>query len=391
MDCSIKQKIDPQYFEALKKTLKNISNVKKGKRCEKGFHLDMPSLVGIKLTNRCNLRCKHCYEWSEHGYCQFMDEIKQNEELDIQVLRKILAETSDIKSGLYLWGGEPLCYSKFDELADLISGEDRICAICTNALLIENKLNSLIKIGKNLEVVIAMEGFEEDNDKIRGNGVFNKICAAIELLLKKRAEKEFLGKITIHTVINHTNYNRLFEYAQYVQSLSIDSLILCFPWYISEESSELMEEYINSKFLWLPALGNAKNRSWDSFKYGLPKEYATTIKNELKKIDNYNWKFNIRYFPKIKEDEIYPFLLGKNIYLQNRTSCNSISMRADIMPDASISVCKHFKEFNIGNLKEKSLKEIWNSEAFNKARCIIDEQLMPICAQCNNLYLHGET
>lgn len=386
----IKTKIDPQHFEALKRTMKNISNVKRGKGCEKGFHLEVPSLVGIKLTNKCNLRCKHCYEWSEHGYCQFMDEVKQNEELDIQVLRKIL-ETRETKSGLYLWGGEPLCYSNFDELAELICGENRICAICTNALLIEKKLDSLIKIGENLEIVIAMEGFEEDNDNIRGNGVFKKICAAIELLLKKRSEKKFLGKITIHTVINHTNYNMLFEYAKYVQSLSVDSLILCFPWYISEESSNLMEEYINDRFFWLPELGNDENRSWDSFKYGLPAEYAATIGNEIKKIDNYNWKFNIRYFPKIKEHEICSFLSGKNIYLQNRTSCNSISMRADVMPDASISVCKHFKEFNIGNLKEKGLKEIWNSKEFNRARCIIDEQLMPICAQCNNLYLHGET
>ncbi len=242
------KKIDEKAFAILKKTIQNISCVKHGKQKVCGYHMELPAMVGLKLTNKCNLRCKHCYEWSEHGYCQNMDKAQQEEELNIDVLKKILDETSKYNSGLYLWGGEPLCYSRFDELATMIEGQDRVCAICTNSILIEENLQSLIKIGKNLEIVIAMEGFEEDNDEIRGKGVFKKIHEAINLLLMQRKEGKFLGKITIHTVINQMNYNQLLEYAKYIESLGVDSLILCFPWYISDESALLMEQCIHEKF-----------------------------------------------------------------------------------------------------------------------------------------------
>lgn len=382
--------IDEKAFSILKNTMKTISCVKHGKEKAKDFRIDMPASVGLKLTNRCNLRCKHCYEWSEHGYCHEYEKKQLDEDLSLDVLRKILTETKESNSGFYLWGGEPLCYSHFDELAKLMEGQDRICVICTNSILIKDKLESLIKIGKNLEIVIAMEGFEEENDSIRGTGVFRKIQDAIALLLEERNKGNFHGKLTIHTVITQKNYNKLFEYTKFVEQLGVDSLILCFPWYISDETSYLMEQCMQEKFTWLPSASDAKERSWDSFKYGLEKEFADEIATQLNKINQHSWKFAVRYVPKIKPEEIHDFISGQALAVQGRKACNSISMRMDVMPDGSVSTCKHFKEFTIGNLKEMGVHELWNCEAFNRVRTIISDELMPICAQCNNLYLHGE-
>ncbi len=114
------------------------------------------------------------------------------------------------------------------------------------------------------------------------------------------------------------------------------------------------------------------------------------INSQLEKIDNHEWKFNVRYFPKIKKEEMQDFIAGKALVAQGLKECNSISMRMDVMPNGDVSTCKHFKEFTIGNLKDKSISEVWNCEDFNRFREIVDKELMPICAQCNNLYLHGE-
>ena len=42
--------------------------------------MDFPSSISFTLTNRCNLRCRMCGQWSEEGYMHDRaDQIKQTE------------------------------------------------------------------------------------------------------------------------------------------------------------------------------------------------------------------------------------------------------------------------------------------------------------------------
>lgn len=95
---------------------------------------------------------------------------QQREQLDYGLLEKLILETEPAKSRLYIWGGEPLVYSHFDRLADLLEAHPRETTICTNAVLIERKLDALQRISDNLELLIALDGFEEENDALRGKG-----------------------------------------------------------------------------------------------------------------------------------------------------------------------------------------------------------------------------
>ena len=66
------------YLISMDKKLRQLSIIKnRFETCNRCFNErkknssycePVPSSVGIKLTNRCNLRCKHCFEWSETGY-----------------------------------------------------------------------------------------------------------------------------------------------------------------------------------------------------------------------------------------------------------------------------------------------------------------------------------
>lgn len=75
----------------------------------------MPQTIGIKLTNRCNLRCTHCFEWNEEGSHHQMDKEEQTMDLAPDMLRQILRETKEAKSRLYMWGGEPMFHRRFDK------------------------------------------------------------------------------------------------------------------------------------------------------------------------------------------------------------------------------------------------------------------------------------
>ena len=52
-----------------------------------------------------------CFEWNPEGFHHgFAKEVK-NDEIEIPVVEKLLAETRERKSRVFLWGGEPLFYS----------------------------------------------------------------------------------------------------------------------------------------------------------------------------------------------------------------------------------------------------------------------------------------
>src|SRR5689334_9968219 len=108
--------LNPQSFELLKRTVR--INVE-AQRLRKGHEAELPQVLGVKLTNRCNLRCSHCYQWNEVGYHQNMERAEQMLDLDLGVFERILKETRSIKSRLYLWGGEPLFHRNITQILDL--------------------------------------------------------------------------------------------------------------------------------------------------------------------------------------------------------------------------------------------------------------------------------
>ena len=151
---------DKLTFQNMKRTLVPLAETGRKRREDPTYAAPVPYEIGIKLNNGCNLRCKHCFEWNPDGFHYgFASEVKRDE-IEIPVVEKLLAETRERKSRVFLWGGEPLFYSKFDELAELLAKEDRHTTICTNAILIEQKLDSILKMSKNLVMLVSLEDSE---------------------------------------------------------------------------------------------------------------------------------------------------------------------------------------------------------------------------------------
>jgi radical SAM protein with 4Fe4S-binding SPASM domain len=383
-----KVKLDNKSFDIMKKTIKNISVAKRGRENDSSFSTALPVIVGLKLTNRCNLRCKHCYEWNEEGYHHNMDVHTQNAEMPIEIVRKIMDETREAKSNLYLWGGEPLMYSHFDELAELIEKDNRITAICTNGIELENKMDSILKMGPLLELLIPLEGFEAENDAIRGIGTYHKVIKAMDTLLELRKKNIFQGKISLHIVVNEKMLGEFYEFISIFEEKGVDAIFLCFPWYISDDTSIKMTSYYKKNFDFIRGKEQTKY-SWDAFKFGLDPSYTPVLLEEMKRIMSKEWRMRVRFQPDLRFEDVHSFLDGTYIPVQGQRKCLSISTRMDVLPDGSVSSCKHFPEFTVGDLNTAGVKELWNSEAFKKIRGIIDRELMPVCSKCNNLYLHG--
>lgn len=186
-------KFDKKSFDILKTTLKNISHTKHNRDSNNLFATDLPAEIGIQLTNKCNLRCKHCFEWNEDGFLNRVDDSTKSGELDKSILNQIFTETKEARSNMYLWGGEPLCYTHWDEVVSILEKDKRWTIICTNGILIDKKLDSLLKISENIVLLISVDGFEAENDAIRGKGTFKKVIENIKLLVDLKKKGIFKG------------------------------------------------------------------------------------------------------------------------------------------------------------------------------------------------------
>lgn len=378
------RKISKDEALILARTSKIMSMVSKGIKEKEDFATDLPYIIGLKLTNQCNLRCKHCYEWNEQGYHRHLSKKEQNQELEFELIQKVMDETKEVKSNLYLWGGEPLVYSAFDKISRIVEKDNRITAICTNGILIDKKLDDIVRFGKNLELLIAVDGFEEDNDALRGKGTFEKVVRNIKLLLDLRKENIFKGKISIHCVLTGDNLSKIFEFVKYFEGLGVDSVILCFPWYISMETSLETDVYYKERFGEL----NKGTPSWHAYKFQFPIDRIEELLQVRKKVLDNVWNIQVKFQPNLPDEEILPFLKDESNIHKNYC-CYSIADRMEVLPSGEVTSCKHFSEFTVGNLKDYSVKEIWHNEKFKNIRRTIQSERMPACSKCNNLYLHG--
>jgi sulfatase maturation enzyme AslB (radical SAM superfamily) len=292
-------RFDKQTFDRLKNTIKIISITNKNRLKDYTHTLKIPKEIGFQLTNRCNLRCKHCFQWNEDGLFHKMDKHLLKNEMDIKIIKKVFSQTKSSKSNIYLWGGEPLCYSKWDELCDILANDSRWTVLCTNGILIDQKIDSIIKISKSLAITISLDGFKFENDKIRGDGTFDKVLKNIHLLIDLKNQGIFKGEITINCVISEDMIGKLYDFMEFFEAKKINTVYFCFPWFISEKTANQMDIYYKRNFenLFLSNMNNSVSKSWHSYSYNLSKSVLPKLKKEIRRINSRIWKIRIRFQP----------------------------------------------------------------------------------------------
>jgi radical SAM protein with 4Fe4S-binding SPASM domain len=383
-------KLDRIAFQKMKRILPGFLESKREKVSTKYYVRELPEEVAFKLTNRCNLRCQHCYQWNENGHHHNLTQVEQNRDLDFSVIDKVFVATREVQSNIFLWGGEPLIYRDWDKLVDLLERDPRWTSVCSNGIWIEKKLPSLLRISEHLEMYVAVEGFQDEHDKIRGKGSYEKTMQGIDLLLQKRKTGEYKGEISINCVITEKMVNQLYEFMEFWEKKGVDTVYLSFLWYLSDETSIKMDRYFTSYLDCLCSENENGRPSWHSYKYRLNPNFVEPLINELNRVNDRVWKIKLRYNPEINVDEIKEFILGSDKPARNKTKCLAIKNRMDVFPTGEVISCKFFPEFSMGDLTSHSLQDVWHNDKFKNLRETIDTcGLMPVCSKCNLLYSRG--
>lgn len=354
------------------------------------YAAEVPNEIGLKLTNRCDLRCTHCFQWNDVGFHRHLDkkEVKVQGDLDIDIIKKLLEETRHKKSHIYLWGGEPMIYTYWNELVELLANDPRDTVVCTNGLSIKRKIDSLVKISEKLTTLVSVEGLEAQHDKLRGKGTFKKIMDNVDHLIDLQQKGIYKGHISIAAVFSEDVIPHLYECCEYFESKGIDTLYFNFPWYIPEDEAEKMTDFYEEKYDWLEK-PRIRKRTWESFDFHIDMKLYDDLLAQIHRILEKTWNIRIRFQPDLELSEIEAYLKGKSEAPSCKATCLGISNRMDVMPSGNVVSCKKFTEFKMGNLYENDMKDVWHGETFSKFRETHNNELMPICSKCEILFSNG--
>jgi len=178
-------------------------------------------LLQWHITERCNLRCQHCYQ---HHYQR--NELNFTELLQIlEQFKELLSVFSDrAKQTCYghitVTGGEPFARQDFLELLAVFAAQIDLFsfAILTNGSLIDQNIaNQLYHFAPSF-VQVSLEGSPSTHDRIRGQGNFAKTVNAIQLL--KQANIPTLISFTAHK----DNFTEFPYVAQIAKRLKVDKV-----------------------------------------------------------------------------------------------------------------------------------------------------------------------
>lgn len=140
------------------------------------YDCNIPWAILLDPTSACNLKCTGCWA-AEYGH-------RLN--LDYETIDRIITQGKELGIYFYIYtGGEPLVRKK--DLMNLCrKHSDCIFLAFTNSTLIDEEFADEMLEVKNFIPAISVEGFELATDGRRGNGVFNKVMSAMELLKQKK-------------------------------------------------------------------------------------------------------------------------------------------------------------------------------------------------------------
>lgn len=137
------------------------------------------SSVSFDVTNQCNFRCKHCFNYSG-------EQKVSDKELDDQELIQLSNQIIDINpDSACICGGEPLLRTNIvlDLIKKLSDANINVNMVSNGYLLDYNTAKKLVESGISL-MQISIDGFEEDHDWLRGRtGSFKKAIDSIDMLV----------------------------------------------------------------------------------------------------------------------------------------------------------------------------------------------------------------
>lgn len=299
------------------------------------LHLSVPLAVQWKVTNRCNLNCKHCYvaPWKY----TLKDEITADE-------RKIIAQKlidAGVISVLFT-GGECMLLPDTVELMKMMYDAGIELKMFSNALLLPKYQDQLLAMKDRLLINISVDGDRTYHNMVRGADSYDKIVKTIRELTGAGA------KVVTNMVVNRLNFRSFPNAVEELIAAGVKSV-----------QFSHMAPHGN-------ALDNVNDLHMSSKDYA---EFEGIVRKTRESLYQKGVRASVLYRPIPGEGDSGNALMaldeqGETVHaFEEDWSCCAGRTRITIDPLGNVIPCSFFSlQYGMGNLVTQSLEEIWQHE-----------------------------
>ena len=299
---------------------------------------DYPVAFQWKITDLCNLSCKHCY----------IGDKNKLRTLDNSSIKIILDKIIKIKPiYVLITGGECLTVDRIDEIIKTLSENHIKIRLFTNGILLDRHIDTLKTFAKDIRINVSLDGDEEQHDYIRGIGNFSKTLNNIKLCVENGL------MISINTVINKKNYMSFYDMCIKLYKIGVYSIQ--FSYLIIDGNA-----VENSKELSMTKL------DYEKFNSELNRLYEFFSENQIKTLlfyaqDTYKGERHINY-------------ISSNESTKDTWCCTAGRSRITIGSNGDVYPCAHLKNnFCMGNMINDDIEALWNNKNRQKFLEFVDK------------------
>lgn len=300
----------------------------------------MPLRYFFELTYLCNLNCPYCYVGND----------RNKDELSTEQWFKII-EQIPFYSFVTIVGGEPLIRKDFIQILEKTAKKTLgKLNVVTNGILINDEIIEAFIRTKMMLLSVSLDGYGQNHDKNRNKeGIFDKIITNLDNLNSKKGKK---GKpmVDIKTIILENNLDDLPKLYKLCDEMNFDFLSIAFLRNNDLKQNSILREQFTEEFY-------AK-------KYPIKLYFDMEhFKEVYKEIEGMKSKVKIRFSPKFEDGNTLAkienfFAHDANKQIQDiYEHCKFPFSNMMINPHGDVYPCLSLK---IGNVKDKSLKEVFN-------------------------------
>jgi MoaA/NifB/PqqE/SkfB family radical SAM enzyme len=322
-----------------------------------------PIRASIEITYKCNLKCKMCFQVIERK------ENIRRAEMSPEEIKKIIDQMPP-QTLITLTGGEPFSRNRILEIISHATRNHR-CNLVTNGTMIsQESARHIVKSGV-MAVGISLDGTGELHDSIRGiRGAFEKTITGIQRIQdeKKKAGRKF-PLIDVKMVVLQENISHILDIYNLCQELSIDFFTVSA---LKGSAIQLSPPILDAI---PPLLYNTVLKVDKGFDVDL-------LSRQLDKILEKKDAIQVRFYPGNLSSRFKDYYTNR-IQLDDYFPCYSPWMSFNVSPYGEVFPCL---SLNVGNIKEQSLRQIWNGQKMRDFRRQLKKNtLYQACHGCCNL------
>jgi radical SAM protein with 4Fe4S-binding SPASM domain len=317
-------------------------------------------LVVWNVTNRCNLRCKHCYISAENR--------KYSDELSTAEAEEFITDLAEMRVPvLLLSGGEPLIRQDIFHLSRFGTDRGLRVILSTNGTMITPEVAQSIKESGMQYAGVSLDGLKETHDE------FRCMPGALDRALEGIRNCMELGiKTGIRFTVNRFNREDLPGVIDLLEREGIPRFCMYHLVY-SGRGKEMIE------------MDTAREEKLETIRFLVDKTIELCekgVETELLTVDNhadgvYIYNYLTQRNPD-RADEVMQLL-------KMHGGCSAGTKFSNVDPLGNVHPCQFWQHVSLGNVRERKFSQIWNDEQneFLVGMRQKDKMLKGRCGKCS--------